>query len=328
MRPGASRDATLPDGLARQAHGVLPPGLALRRARIAAARRRVARRPMRLYPQNNVAEKRLAVHAAIFRSRRSARCSAERLHGDFVFLDIGASVGGYALFVAAHGGPRARILAVEPLPEDVRAPRLQHRPERLRQRQGGLLRPGRPRRRDHAVRQAGNRGRDLGAHRRRGGERRAIAGAGQEPAVARCARRATSASTRSSSTSKAPRIWCSSRFFAMRRAHLWPRLIIMEFALLRGGARWRSGCARSAIAKSCARARTSPTTLAERTTAMTEIGKTDHRRRSRHRRRNSLRPHQGPQHRLYRRISSTRYRRRSARGARRARRSRRRSSPR
>ena len=42
---------------------------------------------------------------------------AERLHGDFVFLDIGASVGGYALFVAALGGPRARILAVEPLPE-------------------------------------------------------------------------------------------------------------------------------------------------------------------------------------------------------------------
>ena len=42
---------------------------------------------------------------------------AERLKGDFVFLDIGASVGGYALFVAGLGGPRARILAVEPLPE-------------------------------------------------------------------------------------------------------------------------------------------------------------------------------------------------------------------
>jgi FkbM family methyltransferase len=34
-----------------------------------------------------------------------------------VFLDIGASVGGYALFAAALAGQRARILAVEPLPE-------------------------------------------------------------------------------------------------------------------------------------------------------------------------------------------------------------------
>src|ERR1700677_4282599 len=40
-----------------------------------------------------------------------------RLKGDFVFLDVGASVGGYALFAAGFGGPRARILAVEPLPE-------------------------------------------------------------------------------------------------------------------------------------------------------------------------------------------------------------------
>jgi FkbM family methyltransferase len=71
---------------------------------------------MRLYPYNNVAEKRLLFTPQYFDPKERALL-AERLRGDFVFLDIGASVGGYALFVAARGGPRARILAVEPLPD-------------------------------------------------------------------------------------------------------------------------------------------------------------------------------------------------------------------
>jgi FkbM family methyltransferase len=71
---------------------------------------------MRLYPYNNVAEKRLLFTPQYFDPKERALL-AERLNGDFVFLDIGASVGGYALFVAALSGPRARILAVEPLPE-------------------------------------------------------------------------------------------------------------------------------------------------------------------------------------------------------------------
>ena len=62
---------------------------------------------MRLYPQNNVAEKRLLFTPQYFDPRERALL-AERLFGDFVFLDIGASVGGYALFVAAHGGRSAR----------------------------------------------------------------------------------------------------------------------------------------------------------------------------------------------------------------------------
>jgi FkbM family methyltransferase len=70
---------------------------------------------MRLYPYNNNAEKRLLFTPQYFDPRERALL-AERLKGDFVFLDIGASVGGYALAVAAIGGPRARILAVEPLP--------------------------------------------------------------------------------------------------------------------------------------------------------------------------------------------------------------------
>lgn len=71
---------------------------------------------MRLYPQNNVAEKRLLFTPQYFDPKERALL-AERLRGDFVFLDVGASVGGYALFVAARAGARARILAVEPLPE-------------------------------------------------------------------------------------------------------------------------------------------------------------------------------------------------------------------
>ncbi|MGD0719754.1 MAG: FkbM family methyltransferase [Roseiarcus sp.] len=71
---------------------------------------------MRLYPSNNVAEKRLLFTPQYFDPRERALL-AERMRGDFVFLDIGASVGGYALFAAARGGQRARILAVEPLPE-------------------------------------------------------------------------------------------------------------------------------------------------------------------------------------------------------------------
>jgi FkbM family methyltransferase len=71
---------------------------------------------MRLYPYYNVAEKRLLFTPQYFDPRERALL-AERLRGDFVFLDIGASVGGYALFMAARGGSRARILAVEPLPE-------------------------------------------------------------------------------------------------------------------------------------------------------------------------------------------------------------------
>jgi FkbM family methyltransferase len=71
---------------------------------------------MRLNPHHNVAEKRLLFTPQYFDPRERALL-ARRLKGDFVFLDVGASVGGYALSLAALAGPRARILAVEPLPE-------------------------------------------------------------------------------------------------------------------------------------------------------------------------------------------------------------------
>jgi FkbM family methyltransferase len=71
---------------------------------------------MRLYPRNNVVEKRLLFTPQYFDAPERALLS-QRLRDDCVFIDVGASVGGYALFVAAQVGPRARILAIEPSPE-------------------------------------------------------------------------------------------------------------------------------------------------------------------------------------------------------------------
>jgi FkbM family methyltransferase len=70
---------------------------------------------MRLRPYNNVAEKRLLFTPQYFDPRERALI-ASRLCEDFIFIDAGSSVGGYALSLAALA-PRARILAIEPLPE-------------------------------------------------------------------------------------------------------------------------------------------------------------------------------------------------------------------
>src|SRR5271168_5599000 len=72
MRPGASRDATLPDGLARQAHGVLPPGSRVARAWLAAARRRIAGLSDAALPAEKRRGEAARLHAAIFR-RAGAR---------------------------------------------------------------------------------------------------------------------------------------------------------------------------------------------------------------------------------------------------------------
>jgi FkbM family methyltransferase len=71
---------------------------------------------MRLYPRNNTCEKRLLFTPQYF-DFEERQLLASRIADDFVFIDIGASVGGYALFVAAQAGTRARILAIEPQPE-------------------------------------------------------------------------------------------------------------------------------------------------------------------------------------------------------------------
>lgn len=71
---------------------------------------------MRLYPYNNVCEKRILFTPQYFDPAERAFLK-ERIRPDFVFLDIGANIGGYSLFVAACAGQRARILAIEPQPE-------------------------------------------------------------------------------------------------------------------------------------------------------------------------------------------------------------------
>ena len=71
---------------------------------------------MRLHPADNNAEKRLAFTPQYFEPAERAYLSAH-MRDDIVFVDVGADVGGYALFVAAQAGPRARILAIEPQPD-------------------------------------------------------------------------------------------------------------------------------------------------------------------------------------------------------------------
>jgi FkbM family methyltransferase len=71
---------------------------------------------MRLFPYRNVCEKRILFTPQFFDPVELEALRA-RLRPGFVFLDIGANIGGYSLFVAAHGGPDCHIVAVEPQPD-------------------------------------------------------------------------------------------------------------------------------------------------------------------------------------------------------------------
>lgn len=71
---------------------------------------------MRLHPYNNNCEKKVLFTPQFFDPQERALLK-QRLSEDAVFLDIGANIGAYALFVAGFTGPRARILAVEPQPD-------------------------------------------------------------------------------------------------------------------------------------------------------------------------------------------------------------------
>lgn len=70
---------------------------------------------MRLYPYNNTCEKRILFTPQYF-DPAERRLLASYAGEDTRFVDIGANVGGYTLFMAALAGPRARILAIEPNP--------------------------------------------------------------------------------------------------------------------------------------------------------------------------------------------------------------------
>ena len=70
----------------------------------------------RLWPYNNVCEKRILFTPQFF-DAREREILAERIGPGFVFIDIGANIGAYGLFVAARAGNDARILCVEPQPD-------------------------------------------------------------------------------------------------------------------------------------------------------------------------------------------------------------------
>ena len=71
---------------------------------------------MRLYPYNNNCEKKVLFTPQFF-DPEERELLRTKLQPGCTFLDIGANIGAYALFVAAFAGPRARILAVEPQPD-------------------------------------------------------------------------------------------------------------------------------------------------------------------------------------------------------------------
>ncbi|TCT12683.1 FkbM family methyltransferase [Tepidamorphus gemmatus] len=71
---------------------------------------------MRLYPFNNVSEKRILFTPQFF-DPLERQLLAGRIGADFVFIDIGANIGAYSLFVAGLAGHGARILAIEPQPD-------------------------------------------------------------------------------------------------------------------------------------------------------------------------------------------------------------------
>jgi FkbM family methyltransferase len=76
---------------------------------------------LRLHPLDNGCEKNLLFTPQMYEPVELAALAAEIGRGaaagrPFVFVDIGANVGLFSLFVAAHAGNEARILAIEPEP--------------------------------------------------------------------------------------------------------------------------------------------------------------------------------------------------------------------
>lgn len=71
---------------------------------------------MRLFPYQNVSERRILLTPQLFDSIERTEI-AKRVRDDFVFVDVGANIGGYSLFVGMLAGPQAKIVAIEPQPE-------------------------------------------------------------------------------------------------------------------------------------------------------------------------------------------------------------------
>ena len=79
---------------------------------------------LRLHPRDNGCEKNLLFTPQMYEPQERAELAAEidRAKADgspFVFVDIGANVGLFSFFVAARAARNARVLAVEPDPENL-----------------------------------------------------------------------------------------------------------------------------------------------------------------------------------------------------------------
>jgi FkbM family methyltransferase len=70
---------------------------------------------MRLDPRRNITEKRLILSPSRF-ELAERQILAARLKADDVFVDVGANIGAYSLWVAKIIGPRGQVIAIEPQP--------------------------------------------------------------------------------------------------------------------------------------------------------------------------------------------------------------------
>jgi hypothetical protein len=80
---------------------------------------------MRLHPLDNGCEKGLLFTPQMYEATELAELGTEidrtsATGWPFVFVDIGANVGLFSLFVASKAGPNAKIIAIEPDPENLR----------------------------------------------------------------------------------------------------------------------------------------------------------------------------------------------------------------
>lgn len=80
---------------------------------------------MRLHPRHNGCEKGVLFTPQMYEVRERIELAAEidkavAAGRTFVFVDVGANVGLFSLYVASYAGARAKILAIEPEPENVR----------------------------------------------------------------------------------------------------------------------------------------------------------------------------------------------------------------
>lgn len=85
---------------------------------------------LRLHPKDNLSEKRLYMTPQCFDPDELAALG-EIMGPGKVFIDIGANAGAYALYAAKAGGPRSRVLAVEPQREMRRRMRFNAEANRL-----------------------------------------------------------------------------------------------------------------------------------------------------------------------------------------------------